>query len=83
MAKKVVSEGALGGLLEGDSLRSAFRRRRDEFEYAKVSPKDEKGLAEGGWSVHKRTQSSLWMRKAKSPEGLLEDRVWCLLYRMG
>jgi hypothetical protein len=59
MAKKVVSEGALDGLLEGDSLRSAFRRRRDEFEYAKVSPKEEKELSESGWSVHKRTQSSV------------------------
>jgi hypothetical protein len=82
-AKKSGADGALETILEGDALRTAFRRRRDRFEYSNASPKDEKDLTQIGWSVHKRTQSNVWMKKEKSPEALLEDRVWCLLYKMG
>ncbi len=81
--KKSDAEGALEPLIEGDSLRSAFRRRRDEYDYLKALPRDEKVLTQNGWSVHKQTQSNVWMKREKGPEAVLEDRVWCLLYRMG
>jgi DNA sulfur modification protein DndB len=81
--RKVDSEGALESLLEGDALRVAFRRRRDENEYAKIPFDKENKFTQEEWIVHKRTQSHLWMKKQKPPEALLEDRVWCLLYRMG
>lgn len=81
--KRSELSGALGTLLESNALRPAFRRRRDEQDYFKILSGDEKSFAENGWLVHKRSQSHLWMKKQKSPEVLLEDRVWCLLYRMG
>jgi DNA sulfur modification protein DndB len=81
--KKVDSGGALEPLLEGDTLRVAFRRRRDENEYAKIPFDQEDKSTREGWTAHKRTQSHLWMKKQKRPEALLEDRIWCLLYRMG
>ncbi len=73
----------MGPLLEGDALRAAFRRRRDEDEYAKIPIDQESKFTQAGWTVHKRTQSHLWMKSKKHPEVLLEDRVWCLFYRMG
>jgi DNA sulfur modification protein DndB len=83
VAKKVDSGGALEPLLQGDALRAAFRRRRDENEYAKIPFDKENKFTQEEWTVHKRTQAHLWMKKLKLPEVLLEDRVWCLLYRMG
>jgi DNA sulfur modification protein DndB len=82
MAKRTDSDGGLE-LLQGDLLRVAFRRRRDEFEYSKIESKDENGFAQSGWAVHKRTQSHVWMKRAKNSDARLEDRIWCLLYRMG
>jgi hypothetical protein len=82
-AKKVDSGGALEPLLAGDTLRAAFRRRRDENEYAKIPFDQEAKFIQDGWAIHKRTQSHLWMKKQKLPEALLEDQVWCLLCKMG
>ena len=42
MVKKPESGGILSPLLEGDALRSVFRRRKDENEYQKASFDDEK-----------------------------------------
>jgi DNA sulfur modification protein DndB len=83
VGKNLASGGTLEPLLEGDALRSAFRRRRDENEYAKISFEKEDKFTQEGWTVHKRTQSYLWMKIQKHPEAILEDRVWCLLYKMG
>lgn len=81
--KRGDTSGALGALLEGDALRASFRRRRDENDYSKIPFDQEDKFSQQEWTIHKRTQSHLWMKKQKSPEALLEDRVWCLLYRMG
>ena len=70
-------------LLEGDALRSAYRRRKDESEYQKLPLADEQKYLKDGWEVHKRTRSYVWLKRQKSPEALLEDRIWCLLYRLG
>jgi hypothetical protein len=81
--KKLDSSGALEALLQGDALRAAFRRRRDEYEYAKIQFDQEDKFTREQWLIYKKTQSHLWVKKQKPPETLLEDRVWCLLYRMG
>jgi len=84
MARKLDLGDALDPLLDDDAaIRSSFRRRKDEFEYKKVDLDDEKSSIESGWAVHKRTQSHLWIKREKQPEALLEDRIWCLLYKMG
>jgi DGQHR domain-containing protein len=83
VARKLELGGALEPLLEEDALRQAFRRRRDGFDYVKVPTKDEAASVETGWSMHKRTQSHVWMKKPKAPDVLLEDRIWCLFFRLG
>jgi hypothetical protein len=79
-ARKKELGKSLSPLLEGDALQSAFRRRRDEHEYQKISSNDEKKYLQDDWVLHKRTQSYVWMKRQKSAEVVLEDRIWCLLY---
>src|SRR6516225_9084922 len=81
--KKIASSGGLESLLEGDLLRAAYKRRRDEYDYSKVEAKNEEGLVQNGWLVHRQTQFHIWMKREKGAEAQLEDRIWCLLYRMG
>jgi hypothetical protein len=85
MPTKVGSEreGLLGPLVDQELLRTTFRRRRDEFVYKKVASEEERSHLDDGWVVHKPTRSHTWMKKAKSVETRLEDRVWCLFFQMG
>ena len=80
--KKSLS-GPLGPILEEDELRPAFRRRRDENDYLKIDPKDRKKYEADNWQLHKEMASGLWMKRSKSADHNLEDRIWCLFYRMG
>ena len=67
----------------GAGQRSVFRRRKDANEYRKISSEDKKKYLEDGWQVHKEMTSHSWVKKPKSAEIMLEDRIWCLFYRMG
>lgn len=82
-AKKSESAGLLNPILEGDELRSAFRRRRDVNDYQKISKGEEKEYLQDGWLIHKQMQSHAWMKRPKSAEAILEDRIWSLFCRMG
>jgi DGQHR domain-containing protein len=65
------------------ALRAAYRRRLDQYDYVKIHPADEAKYAGLGWESHKRLKSSLRVKKQKSKDKTLEDRLWCLLYSMG
>ncbi len=74
----------LGPLIDDDSaLRNSFRRRRDKFDYQRVHAADADGLVSEGWQLHKALKSAVWMKREKPASRLLEDRLWCLLYRLG
>src|SRR6187431_387696 len=83
MADKKTSTSTLSPLLDGDELRTAFRRRKDANDYPKVGINDESDLTKVGWSLHKKMQAHVWLKKPKSSDTMLEDRIWCLFYRMG
>src|SRR5579862_1147009 len=70
-------------LLEPEELRPAFRRRRDQNEYLKIALDDRKKYEAENWHLHKEVSSHLWIRRQKKPETILEDRIWCLFFRMG
>src|ERR1700683_1332483 len=74
--------GPLGPLLERDELRSVFRRRRDENEYRKIELKDRRKYEAEALQIHKEMASGLWIKRSKSADLILEDRIWCLFYRM-
>ncbi len=74
----------LNPLVEGiDALRAAYRRRRDEYDYLKIPASDQKKYQEADWLLHKELQSHSWVKKIKSADQILQDRIWRLLYRMG
>lgn len=74
----------LGPIIEGtDALRVAYRRRRDEHDYLKIHPADQAKYEQVGWALHKELQSHVWIKRRKSADRILEDRIWCLFYRMG
>jgi len=81
--KKPSTSATLSPLLDGDELRTAFRRRKDANDYQKVGSDDESDLTKIGWSLHKKMQSHVWLKRPKSSDTMLEDRIWCLFYRMG
>ncbi|HTB04308.1 MAG TPA: DGQHR domain-containing protein [Bradyrhizobium sp.] len=85
MPTKVGSEreGLLGPLVDQESLRATSRRRRDPFVYKKISSDEERHHLDQGWVVHKPTRTHTWMKKSKSPDARLEDRIWSLFFQMG
>src|SRR5882672_4547494 len=81
--KKLNSGGLLRPLLEGEALRSAVRQRKDVNDYRKIPPEDVKRHLNEGWQVHKQVQSHVWVKRSKSADSLLEDRVWRLFHQLG
>lgn len=78
------SASLLAPLLETpEKLKSAYRRRRDDDVYQRIHPADEAAYVSSGWSRYRATKRGVWLRKPKSHNSRLEDRVWTLLYRMG
>lgn len=84
MAAKAIAErgGILGPLIDQE-LRATYRRRRDPFVYKKVPAEEERAYLDEAWIVHKPIRSHTWMKKPKSPETRLADRIWCLFFQMG
>jgi len=66
-----------------ESLRGLARRksRPDEYKSVRHALVDEE--EKGGWAVAQRNKSTTRLRKPKTHNNLLEDRVWTLFYRMG
>ena len=40
-------------------------------------------LAQGDWSEHRRFKTRVHLRRPRTHDELLENRVWCLLYNLG
>lgn len=68
---------------EPNARRTAYRRRKDEYDYLRIHPADEQKHLKEGWEGHKSTQSHRWLKRRKSVDRLLEDQVWCLFFKMG
>jgi len=65
------------------SLRAEYRRRRDPMEYTRVHPADVDKTVSEGWEFDRTFSASVRLKRAKPKDRLLEDRVWCLFFRMG
>ncbi|MBZ5500538.1 MAG: DGQHR domain-containing protein [Acidobacteriia bacterium] len=67
-----------------DDLRSLARRRMNPLEFKSVPASSSSELPpEEGWQVHRQGKSALRLSRPKAKSVSLEDRVWCLLYRLG
>ncbi len=70
-------------LTSENGLDSEFRKRRQSSDWKSVHPADALEEETKGWVVHRHGKRSTRLRRKKSHNVLLEDRVWCLMYRMG
>ena len=73
----------LSPLVEETKLTSEYRRRRKTYDEKSVHPVDVPEEAEKGWDVQRHGKRSIRLKRLKSHDKLLEDRVWCLFYLMG
>ena len=74
----------LSPLITGKPARQReFTRRKDASIFQTVHSADVPKFESDGWSVHREGSRKVRIKKAKSPDVLLEDQTWCLFYRMG
>lgn len=73
----------LSPLVEETKLTSEYRRRKKVYDEKSVHPVDVPEEAEKGWDVQRHGKRSTRLKRPKSHDKLLEDRVWCLFYLMG
>jgi len=66
-----------------DELTRHFGKRKSVFEYKTVHPADEEEESHKGWAVQRSGIKSSRLKRQKSHSTHLEDRVWCLLFKMG
>jgi DNA sulfur modification protein DndB len=74
----------LKDLVDTEAARRAEYGRRKKYHSEKTVHPNLREEHEGeGWIHVKDLQSGAKMRKAKSHDELLENRVWCILYQLG
>ena len=77
-------EQFLSPLLTDDrELASANRVRRNEFEQKSVHPTEVGEEEAKGWEIQRAGKRKSRLKRKKTHDKWLEDRLWCLFYRMG
>lgn len=64
-------------------LKDSYRERKSRFEQKSVHPADVPNEEAKGWVVQRPGKRSTRIKRKKSNDRLLEDRLWCLLHSMG
>ena len=64
-------------------LVSEYRKRKKRYEIKGVHPADVAVEAVKGWEEHRSGKRVIRLRRLKSHDKWLEDRVWCLFRSMG
>lgn len=65
------------------ALVAEYVKRRNPVTYKSAHPADQQQLIAEGWSVSRAGKKTVRMQRAKRHDAMLEDRAWCLFYRMG
>lgn len=84
----LITSGDLGEfltpLLEDEKLQaSEFRLRKNQFNFDSIHPADVDEHITKGWEIQREGKRKTRIKKEKLHDQWLEDRVWCLLYKMG
>jgi hypothetical protein len=76
---------ALENLTENDALRRAeYTRRRKFYDEKTINSKLREEQEKGGWVyVADLKSGAIKLKKAKSHDEVLENRIWCILYQLG
>jgi DNA sulfur modification protein DndB len=78
-----VSDAVTALLQTKGALTAEYRKRNSSHAFLTIHPADEAQHVAQGWEVHRRGKKRLRMRRLKDHDRSLEDRAWCLFYRMG
>ena len=82
--KKSAVGAALDPLLSTDEeLRGALRERRSDYLYESIHPTDQDTYLSRGWELERAGKATTRVRRRKIADKKLEDRVWCLMAKMG
>lgn len=74
----------LEGLLSGEELDSAYRKRNRKYVYKRIVKQDLEPFFREGWEkVGRATRKHVRLKKIKDLGSGFEDEVWCTFYRMG
>lgn len=75
---------ALSNLTESDATRrTEYARRRKFYDEKTVNSKLRDDHEKDGWIHVADLKSGAKMKKAKSHDEVLENRIWCILYQLG
>lgn len=73
----------INNIIARDELQYLYRRKSKRFIARTVPIGKLQTEIDDGWTVERKSKTSARLTKQKSHDVILEDRVWCLLYRMG
>lgn len=62
---------------------SEFKKRKQKVVQRSIAPADKQSWLEKGWELQRDGKRSVRIKRPKRHDEALEDRVWCLLYRLG
>lgn len=71
-------------LIEGEKAKVEYKRRILEYQPLKISQSEKEDyLNKPDYKIVRETKNLCYINKAKKKDELLEDKVWCLFYKMG
>jgi DNA sulfur modification protein DndB len=70
-------------LTESSELYKEYLKRRTEYYKKSVKPNRQKAYEEEGWTFEKKLKTKVRLKKFKPRDEQLENKFWCLLYRVG
>jgi DGQHR domain-containing protein len=71
-------------LSDSSELTKEYRKRRSEYETKAVKPGRQQSYEEEGWVLDKKLKTKkVRLKKLKTFDERLENKLWCLFYRMG
>lgn len=69
--------------IEGlQNLIGLYKKKSKHYDFKAIHPADRNKFESDGWIFVKTLKTSIQVKKIKSHNVLLEDRVWCLFYKM-
>ena len=70
-------------LSDEDKLKSIARKKSNRYVFMTIAQKELDEYIEKGWEISKKNKTSYRIKKIKRHDIFLEDKVWCLLQKMG
>ena len=70
-------------LTEKEKIKSEARKRANQFIFKSVALSEQEGYLKKNWEISRINKKSIRIKKRKNHDVLLEDKLWCLVQRMG